>query len=153
SSAALKGNVPVAVFSMEMSDLQLVMRLFSSFGQINQSKLRTGNLDTQDYINLQSAITMLRTTNIFIDETPSLSPNELRARARRMKREHDIGLILVDYLQLMQVPGNSENRATQIGEISRGLKALAKELKVPVIALSQLNRALEQRPNKRPVMA
>ena len=153
SSAALKAGVPVAVFSMEMSDLQLVMRLFSSFGQINQSKLRTGNLEDQDYINLQSAITMLKTTNIFIDETPSLSPNELRARARRMKREHNIGLILIDYLQLMQVPGNNENRATQIGEISRGLKALAKELKVPVIALSQLNRALEQRPNKRPIMA
>jgi len=145
--------VPVAVFSMEMSDLQLVLRLFSSWGRIDQNKLRTGRLDDQDYASLTSAMNLLKKADIFIDETPALSPTELRARARRMKREHDIGLILVDYLQLMQVPGNSENRATQIGEISRGLKALAKELKVPVIALSQLNRALEQRPNKRPVMA
>ncbi len=153
ASAAIKSNVPVAVFSMEMSDLQLVLRLFSSLGQIGQNKLRTGKLDNQDYVNLQSAMSMLKKANILIDETPSLSPTELRARARRMKREHDIGLILIDYLQLMQVPGNKENRATQIGEISRSLKALAKELNVPVIALSQLNRALEQRPNKRPVMA
>jgi len=153
ASAAIKAAVPVAVFSMEMSDLQLVLRLFSSWGRIDQNKLRTGRLDTPDYANLQSAMNVLKKADIFIDETPALSPTELRARARRMKREHDIGLILIDYLQLMQVPGNNENRATQIGEISRGLKALAKELKVPVIALSQLNRALEQRPNKRPVMA
>jgi len=153
ASAAIKAKVPVAVFSMEMSDLQLVLRLFSSWGRIDQNKLRTGRLDDQDYASLTSAMNLLKKADIFIDETPALSPIELRARARRMKREHDIGLILVDYLQLMQVPGNSENRATQIGEISRGLKALAKELKVPVIALSQLNRALEQRPNKRPVMA
>lgn len=153
AAAAIKSNVPVAVFSMEMSDLQLVLRLFSSLGQIGQNKLRTGKLDNQDFVNLQSAMSMLKKANIFIDETPALSPTDLRARARRMKREHDIGLILIDYLQLMQVPGNNENRATQISEISGSLKALAKELKVPVIALSQLNRALEQRPNKRPVMA
>ncbi|MBY6205495.1 replicative DNA helicase [Halomonas denitrificans] len=153
AAAAIKSNVPVAVFSMEMSDLQLVLRLFSSLGQIGQNKLRTGKLDNQDFVNLQSAMSMLKKANIFIDETPALSPTELRARARRMKREHDIGLILIDYLQLMQTPGNNENRATQISEISGSLKALAKELKVPVIALSQLNRALEQRPNKRPVMA
>ncbi|MEX2498201.1 MAG: replicative DNA helicase [Wenzhouxiangellaceae bacterium] len=153
ASAAIKAKVPVAVFSMEMSDLQLVLRLFSSWGRIDQNKLRTGKLDAPDYANLQSAMNVLKKADIYIDETPALSPTELRARARRMKREHDIGLILIDYLQLMQVPGNKENRATEIGEISRGLKALAKELKVPVIALSQLNRALEQRPNKRPVMA
>jgi len=153
ASAAIKAKVPVAVFSMEMSDLQLVLRLFSSWGRIDQNKLRTGKLDTPDYANLQSAMNVLKKADIFIDETPALSPTELRARARRMKREHDIGMIMIDYLQLMQVPGNKENRATQIGEISRGLKALAKELKVPVIALSQLNRALEQRPNKRPIMA
>lgn len=153
ASAAIKAKVPVAVFSMEMSDLQLVLRLFSSWGRISQNKLRTGRLDDQDYASLTSAMNLLRKADIFIDETPALSPTELRARARRMKREHDIGLIVIDYLQLMQAPGNNENRATQIGEISRGLKALAKELKVPVIALSQLNRALEQRPNKRPVMA
>ena len=153
TSAAVKKKVPVAVFSMEMSSLQLVFRLFSSLGQIHQNKLRTGQLDKNDFISLQSAMRILKGTNILIDETPALSPVDLRARARRMKREHDIGLILIDYLQLMQIPGNKENRATEIAEISRGLKALAKELNVPVIALSQLNRALEQRPNKRPVMA
>lgn len=153
ASAAIKAKLPVAVFSMEMSDLQLVLRLFSSWGRINQNKLRTGRLDDQDYASLTSAMNVLKKADILIDETPALSPTELRARARRMKREHDIGLILIDYLQLMQVPGNKENRATEISEISRSLKALAKELKVPVIALSQLNRALEQRPNKRPVMA
>jgi len=153
ASAAIKAKVPVAVFSMEMSDMQLVLRLFSSWGRIEQNKLRTGRLDDQDYASLTSAMNLLKKADIFIDETPALSPTELRARARRMKREHDIGMILIDYLQLMQVPGSKENRATEIGEISRSLKALAKELKVPVIALSQLNRALEQRPNKRPVMA
>lgn len=153
ANAAIKAKVPVAVFSMEMSDMQLVMRLFSSWGRISQNKLRTGRLNEQDYANLTSAMNLLKQAPIFIDETPALSPTDLRARARRLKREHDIGLIVIDYLQLMQVPGNIENRANQIAEISRSLKALAKELKVPVIALSQLNRALEQRPNKRPVMA
>ncbi|MEJ2567150.1 MAG: DnaB-like helicase C-terminal domain-containing protein, partial [Gammaproteobacteria bacterium] len=95
----------------------------------------------------------LAETPLFIDDTPALTPTELRARARRLKREHDLGLIVIDYLQLMQVPGNKENRATEISEISRSLKALAKELHVPVVALSQLNRSLEQRPNKRPVMS
>ncbi len=153
ASAAIKAKLPVAVFSMEMSDLQLVLRLFSSWGRIDQNKLRTGRLDEHDYASLQSAMTLLRKADIYIDETPALSPTDLRARARRLRREHNIGLILIDYLQLMQVPGNKENRTTEISEISRSLKALAKELKVPVIALSQLNRALEQRPNKRPVMA
>jgi len=153
ANAAIKAKVPVAVFSMEMSDIQLVLRLFSSWGRIEQNKLRTGRLADQDWASLTSAMNLLNKADIFIDETPALSPTELRARARRMKREHDIGMIMIDYLQLMQVPGNKENRATEIGEISRSLKALAKELKVPVIALSQLNRALEQRPNKRPVMA
>jgi len=151
--AALKAQVPVAVFSMEMSSLQLVMRLFSSLGQIEQGRMRTGKLDDTDWAKLTSAMTLLKKSKIFIDETPALSPSELRARARRLKREHDIGLIVVDYLQLMQVPDSKENRATEIAEISRSLKALAKELDVPVLALSQLNRALEQRPNKRPVMA
>lgn len=151
--AAIKHETPVAVFSMEMSSLQLVMRLFSSLGQIEQNRLRTGNLDDLDWPKLTSAMNLLHKSQIFIDETPALSPAELRARARRLKREHDIGLIVVDYLQLMQVPDSKENRATEIAEISRSLKAVAKELNVPVIALSQLNRALEQRPNKRPVMA
>jgi replicative DNA helicase len=152
-NAAIKHEKPVAIFSMEMSAQQLVRRMFSSLGQIDQNKLRTGNLDDLDWPKLTSAMNLLHKSHIFIDETPSLSPAELRARARRLKREHDIGLIVVDYLQLMAVPGTRENRATEIAEISRSLKAIAKELHLPVIALSQLNRALEQRPNKRPVMA
>jgi len=152
-NAAIRHKVPVAVFSMEMSAMQLVNRLFSSLGQIDQNKLRTGNLSDNDWPNLTSAMNVLHNTKIFIDDTPSLSPAELRARARRLKREHDIGMVIVDYLQLMAVPATRENRATEIAEISRSLKALAKELDVPVVALSQLNRALEQRPNKRPVMA
>ncbi len=152
-NAAIKHEKPVAIFSMEMSAQQLVRRMFSSLGQIDQNKLRTGNLDDLDWPKLTSAMNLLHKSHIFIDETPSLSPAELRARARRLKREHDIGLIVVDYLQLMAVPGTRENRATEIAEISRSLKAIAKELQLPVIALSQLNRALEQRPNKRPVMA
>ncbi len=151
--AAIKNGVPVAIFSMEMSSLQLVMRLFSSLGQIEQGRLRTGNLADLDWPKLTSAMTLLHKSKIFIDETPALSPAELRARARRLKREHDIGLIIIDYMQLMAIPGNRENRATEIAEISRSLKAVAKELNVPVVALSQLNRSLEQRPNKRPVMA
>jgi replicative DNA helicase len=151
--AAIKHDVPVAIFSMEMSALQLTMRLFSSLGQIDQTRLRTGNLDEMDWPKLTSAMNLLHKSKIFIDETPSLSPSELRARARRLKREHDIGMVVVDYLQLMSVPGTRENRATEISEISRSLKAIAKELHIPVVALSQLNRALEQRPNKRPVMA
>ena len=151
--AAIKHGVPVAVFSMEMAALQLVMRLFSSLGGIDQTRLRTGNLDELDWPKLTSAMNRLHKSHIFIDETPALSPAELRARARRLKQAHDLGLLVVDYLQLMSVPGSNENRATEIAEISRSLKAIAKELNVPVIALSQLNRALENRPNKRPVMA
>jgi replicative DNA helicase len=151
--AAIKHKVPVAIFSMEMSSLQLVMRLFASLGQIDMKSLRTGQLQENDWPKLTSAMNLLQKSHIFIDETPALSPSELRARARRLKREHDVGVIVVDYLQLMAVPGTRENRATEIAEISRSLKALAKELHVPVIALSQLNRSLEQRPNKRPVMA
>jgi len=152
-NAAIKHDIPVAIFSMEMSALQLVMRLFSSLGQIDQTRLRTGNLDELDWPKLTSGMNLLHKSHIFIDETPSLSPSEIRARARRLKREHNIGMIVVDYLQLMAVPGSKENRATEIAEISRSLKAIAKELHLPVIALSQLNRQLEQRPNKRPVMA
>jgi replicative DNA helicase len=152
-NAAIKHEIPVLIFSMEMSAQQLVRRMFSSLGQIDQTKLRTGNLDDLDWPKLTSAMNLLHKSHIFIDETPSLSPAELRARARRLKREHDIGMIVVDYLQLMAVPGTRENRATEIAEISRSLKAIAKELHLPVVALSQLNRALEQRPNKRPVMA
>ncbi|MGD8384581.1 MAG: replicative DNA helicase [Lysobacterales bacterium] len=151
--AAIKHGKAVAVFSMEMSSMQLVMRLFSSLGQIEQTRIRTGSLDEHDWPKLTSAMNLLHKSKIFIDDTPALSPAEVRARSRRLKREHDIDLIVVDYLQLMSVPNTRENRATEIAEISRSLKAIAKELKVPVVALSQLNRALEQRPNKRPLMA
>ena len=151
--AALKTKKAVAVFSMEMSASQLAFRLISSLGRINQQHLRTGDLAEEEWPRVSNAIALLSEAKIFIDDTPALSPGELRARSRRLKREHDLGLIVIDYLQLMAVPGNSENRATEISEISRSLKGLAKELNVPVIALSQLNRSLETRTDKRPVMA
>ena len=151
--AAIKHKVATAVFSMEMPGEQLAMRMMSSLGRIDQHKVRTGKLEDDDWPRLTSAVSILAEAPLFIDDTPALSPTELRARARRLKRDKDLGLIVIDYLQLMQVPGGGENRATEISEISRSLKALAKELSVPVIALSQLNRSLEQRPNKRPVMS
>jgi len=152
-NAAMRTKKAVAVFSMEMSASQLAFRLISSVGRINQQHLRNGDIQEEEWPRVTSAITLLSEAKIFIDDTPALSPTELRARCRRLKREHDLGLIVIDYLQLMQVPGSRENRATEISEISRNLKALAKELHVPVIALSQLNRSLEQRADKRPVMA
>ncbi len=152
--AALKTKRAVAVFSMEMSASQLAFRLISSLGRINAQSLRTGQLEDEDWSRVSHAITLLAEAKIFIDDTPALSPTELRSRARRLAREHGgLSLIVIDYLQLMQVPGNKENRATEIAEISRSLKALAKELNCPVIALSQLNRSLEQRTDKRPVMS
>jgi replicative DNA helicase len=151
--AALKTRKACVVFSMEMSAPQLAFRLISSIGRINQQRLRTGQLEDEDWSRVNHAIRMLSEAKMFIDDTPALSPDVLRSKARRLKREHDLGLIVIDYLQLMQVPGNKENRATEISEISRSLKALAKELNVPVIALSQLNRGLETRTDKRPVMA
>ena len=152
-NAAIKHKVPVAVFSMEMPGEQLAMRMMSSLGRIDQHRVRTGKLEDDDWPRLTSAVGILAEAPLYIDDTPGLSPTELQARARRLKREHGLGMIVIDYLQLMQVPGHKENRATEISEISRGLKNLAKELSVPVIALSQLNRSLEQRPNKRPVMS
>lgn len=152
-NAAIRASVPVVVFSMEMSAAQLVTRMISSLGRINQHNLRIGDIKDEDWPRITSAMNMLNETKIFIDETPGLTPNELRARARRIHREHGLGMVVVDYLQLMQMPTSNENRATQISEISRNLKALARELEVPVVALSQLNRSLEQRPNKRPIMA
>ncbi|MFP7721513.1 replicative DNA helicase [Lysobacter sp. A3-1-A15] len=151
--AAIRTKKAVAVFSMEMSASQLALRLISSNGRVNAQRLRSGQLEDEDWSRVTSAIRMLKEAKIFIDDTPGLSPEALRAKARRLKREHDLGLVVIDYLQLMSVPGNSENRATEISEISRGLKHLAKELNVPVIALSQLNRSLETRADKRPVMA
>ena len=152
-NAAIADKQSVAVFSMEMPGDSLAMRMISSLGRVDQHHIRTGNLTDEDWARITSAIHILSEAKIFIDDTPALSPNEIRARARRLKRQHGLGLIVIDYLQLMQVHGSSENRATEISEISRSLKAMAKELKVPVIALSQLNRSLEQRPDKRPVMS
>jgi replicative DNA helicase len=152
--AAIQTRCPVAVFSMEMPGESLIMRLISSLGRIDQHKVRTGRLEDEDWPRVTSAVTMLSEARLFIDDSSNLSPNELRARARRLHRqEGQLGLIVVDYLQLMQVPGTSENRATEVSEISRSLKALAKELSVPVLALSQLNRTLEQRGDKRPIMS
>jgi len=153
-NVAIAAARPVAVFSMEMPGDSLAMRMMSSLGSIDQHRVRTGKLQEDEWPRLTSAVTMLSQAPMFIDDTPALSPTEVRARSRRLKREHsDLGLIVLDYLQLMQVPGSVENRATEISAISRSLKALAKELDVPVVALSQLNRSLEQRPNKRPVMS
>lgn len=152
--AAIQMKCPVAVFSMEMPGESLIMRLISSLGRIDQHKVRTGRLEDEDWPRITSAVTMLSEARLFIDDSSNLSPNELRARARRLHRqEGQLGLIVVDYLQLMQVPGTNENRATEVSEISRSLKALAKELSVPVLALSQLNRTLEQRGDKRPIMS
>jgi replicative DNA helicase len=143
----------VAIFSLEMPSEQVVTRMLSSIGGVPLGSLRSGNISDEDWVRITSATSQLSESKVFVDETPALTPTELRARARRIKREHGLDLVVVDYLQLMQVPGTKENRATEIGEISRGLKVLAKELSVPVIALSQLNRAVEQRENKKPVMS
>jgi replicative DNA helicase len=151
-NAALASDRPIMVFSMEMPAEQLVIRMLSSLGRIDQSRVRTGKLEQDDWPKLSSATEKLKDTQIFIDDTPALTPTELRSRVRRLVREQgDLGMIMVDYLQLMRVAGSKEGRTAEISEISRSLKALAKEFKVPVVALSQLNRALEQRPNKRPV--
>lgn len=153
-NAAIQTKQPVAVFSMEMPGDSLAMRMLSSIGRIDQHKIRTGKLSDEDWPKLTHAVGVLAEAPIYIDDTPALSPNELRAKARRLTRETgNLGLIVIDYLQLMQVHGSNENRASEISEISRSLKGLAKELECPVIALSQLNRSLEQRPNKRPVMS
>lgn len=151
--AAIRDRVPTAVFSMEMPGDQLAMRMIASLGRVDQGKVRTGRLDDEDWPRITSAVSLMSDASMFIDDTPGLTPTDLRARARRLKREHGLGLIVIDYLQLMQAGDHMDNRATEISEISRGLKSLAKELDVPVIALSQLNRNLEQRPNKRPVMS
>jgi replicative DNA helicase len=153
--AALKSDVKasVAVFSMEMPAEQLMTRMLASIGRVSLGHIRSGQISDDDWPRITGAAGQLSEARIFIDETPGLSPTDLRARARRVAREHGLSLVVVDYLQLMQVPGNKENRATEISEISRGLKALAKELRVPVIALSQLNRGVEQRTDKKPVMS
>lgn len=152
-NAALGAGEAVAVFSMEMPAASLTMRMLSSLGRVDQLKVRTGRLGDGDWNALTATLSLLSNTSIFIDDTPALTPTEVRARCRRLTREHPLGLVVIDYLQLMHVPSSKENRATEISEISRSLKALAKELNVPVIALSQLNRSLEQRQDKRPVMS
>ena len=152
-NAAIAASTAVAVFSMEMSREQLSMRMISSLGRVDQSHLRTGNFGDEDWARINGAIAQMKSAPIYIDDSAALTPTEVRARARRLTREQPLGLIVIDYLQLMQVPGTKENRATEISEISRSLKALAKELKVPVIALSQLNRSVEQRTDKKPVMS
>ena len=152
--AAIKHKKPILIFSMEMPGEALAMRMLSSLGRIDQHNIRTGKLSDEDWPRISSAVSMLAAAPMFIDDTPALSPGEVRSRARRVAREHgQLGLIVIDYLQLMQMPGFKENRTTEISEISRSLKALAKELNVPVIAASQLNRGLEQRHDKRPMMS
>jgi replicative DNA helicase len=153
-NVALDSNLPVAVFSMEMGAAQLAMRMIGSVGRLDQHRMRTGRLEDEDWVRLTTALGKLNDAPVFIDESAGLNALEVRARARRLHRQHGkLGLIVIDYLQLMSAIRPGENRATEISEISRALKALAKELDVPVIALSQLNRGLEQRPNKRPVMS
>ncbi len=152
---SIHGGKPVLVFSMEMPANQLLMRSLASIGGIDANKLRSGRLDDRDWDNVMIATNILKNNSkMFIDDSPGLSPSEVRSRSRRIVREHgEIGLIVVDYLQLMQVPSMKDNRTLEISEISRSLKALAKELNVPIIALSQLNRSLEQRSDRRPVMS
>jgi replicative DNA helicase len=152
---AVSEGLPAVVFSMEMGASQLALRMVGSLGRIDQSGLRTGRLRDDEWGRLTEAVDKLSKASIFIDETPALSPAELRARARRQARVcGKLGLIVVDYLQLMSGSSRSEeNRATELGEISRGLKALAKELQCPVLALSQLNRSVESRNDKRPMMS
>ncbi|HIP81637.1 MAG TPA: replicative DNA helicase [Leucothrix mucor] len=151
---AINDKKPVAIFSMEMPAEQLVLRLFASNGRVPLNDIRTGKIREEDWPRIGMAVKQFSETKLFIDDSAALSPTEIRAKARRLHREHgQLGLIVIDYIQLMQSGNKSDNRAAEISEISRSLKALAKELDVPVIALSQLNRSLEQRPNKRPIMS
>jgi len=151
-NAVLNQDKPILVFSMEMPADQLIIRMLSSIGRIDQTRIRNGKLEQEDWPKLSTAVSKLKDVPLFIDDTPALTPTEVRSRARRVFRENGgLGMIMIDYLQLMQVAGASDGRTAEISEISRSLKAIAKEFKVPMIALSQLNRSLEQRPNKRPV--
>lgn len=151
---AIEQGLPVAVFSMEMGAVQLAMRMVGSVGLLDQHRMRTGKLTGDDWPRLTQAIKKVQEAQIYIDESPGLTAMEVRARARRLARQcGQLGLIIIDYLQLMSGSSGSENRATEVSEISRALKGLARELNCPLIALSQLNRSLEQRPNKRPVMS
>ncbi len=151
-TALMAQDRPVVVFSLEMPAAQLTTRLFSSMGRIDASRLRSGQLEPDDFVKLQGAFNALKDKPLFIDDTPGLGPSDMKARLRRLSRQHpDIALIMIDYLQLMQIKGFSEGRTAEISEISRSLKGIAREFNCPVIALSQLNRSVEQRPNKRPM--
>ncbi len=151
-NAIMAQDKPVIVFSMEMPAESLIMRMLSSIGRINQTRIRSGNLTEEDWPKLSAAVSKLKDKPLFIDDTAALSPGEIRSRCKRIQREHGSpAMIMIDYLQLMQVPGKENNRVEEISYISRSLKTLAKEFECPVVALSQLNRGLEQRPNKRPV--
>ena len=151
-TVAVEAGLPVAVFSMEMPGTQLATRFLSSVGRIDQHKIRTGKLNDEEWQRLTYALGKLHEAPIYIDETPGLNPTDLRARCRRLHRQCGrLGLIVIDYLQLMTSLKESDNRSAELSEISRSVKSLAKELHVPIVALSQLNRSLEQRPNKRPV--
>ena len=153
-NVAINSGKPVAVFSMEMPGESLAMRMISSLGRINQHRVRTGRLEDDEWPRLTSAVSILSEAKLHVDDTAALNPIEVRARSRRLMREHgELGLVVIDYLQLMQAPSLVENRTNEISLISRSLKALAKELNVPVVALSQLNRSLESRTNKRPIMS
>jgi replicative DNA helicase len=160
--AAITSDLPVLVFSLEMPADGLVIRMLSSLGRINQTNIRTGDIKDDDWPRLTSTVSMLSDKKLLIDDSPALTPSEIRSRARRVAREHGkadetgerrLGMIVIDYLQLMQVAGSTENRTGEISEISRSLKSIAKEFDCPVIAGSQLNRSLEQRPDKRPIMS
>ncbi len=153
ASAAVENRVSTGILSMEMSQEQIMFRLIGSIGRINQKRLRNGRLSDDDWVRVQRSLDTLADAPLFIDDTPALKPTEVRARARRLKREHDLGLIVVDYLQLMQAGGYNENRNTEISRISQSLKSLARELNIPVVVLSQLNRSVEQRTDKRPMMS
>ncbi|TDG12788.1 replicative DNA helicase [Seongchinamella unica] len=152
-NAVLAQDKPILVFSMEMPADQLIIRMLSSIGRIDQTRIRNGKLEQEDWPKLTTAVNKLRDVKLYIDDTPALTPTEVRSRVRKVVRENngELGMVMIDYLQLMQVAGSSEGRTAEISEISRSLKAIAKEFEVPMVALSQLNRSLEQRPNKRPV--
>ena len=154
-NALIATKRPCIVFSMEMPSESIVMRMLSSIGKIDQTRIRSGKLIEDDWPKLSSAVNILKDLPLYIDDTPALTPQDMRARCRKVYRENDndLGLVMVDYMQLMQVTGASEGRSQEISEISRSMKAIAKEFSCPIIALSQLNRSLEQRPNKRPVMS
>ena len=152
-NAAVRHSIPVAIFSLEMAKEQLVQRMLSSEAHIELQKIRTGDLTEEDWIKLVQAATPLSQAPIFIDDTPAISAMEIRSKARRLKMEHDLGLIVIDYLQLMSGRGRYESRQQEVSDISRSLKALARELQVPVVALSQLSRGPESRQDHRPLLS